>query len=240
MHMTDPGAHDGGDAFGAKLGTGGWPENPGRQPKTEIFEPLLSCNLVKGTGRCPILPSRRDCHVELVQRDAKGFVRTNGSKAAAFLLQCTVRSKMNKLKGAMVQLNLPESANCHFLAATEPSKAAEFVNPGEFDGVICFEESKPAARSFYVGHKTAGAMSCNLAGSTGAHMRLSPNSCKQPVSCLSAMLLVCLSFGDTLVFGMTVSVQASLKASGLFSICRKGRDNICELHSRRIRLLALR
>ena len=204
------------DCMGADM------DNEGRREEDEIRVDLASFDLIKPGGTW-IWPSH-DCHFELVQQDIIAFPRADMSEGAffgvAFLLKCTVQSKSGKLRGAEVHLSINEREDFVFLDIAMPPKGVDFVAPHEVGGVIEFKEGKPWNRLF-VDHQTFGAMSCGMLGSKEAFVRLCPDQGTQEVSCLSAVVLVCLTDSEGTSFDMFASVGASLSHTGVLRKLRK-------------------
>ena len=199
-------------------------EDEGRCEEDEIRMDLASIDLIKAGGNW-LWPSH-DCHFELVQQDLIPFLRDDGSKEAAFsqgiafLLKCTVQSKSCKLRGAEVHLSIDESEAFQFLDIAMPPKGVEFVAPHQIGGVIEYKEGK-SWKGLYVEHQTFGTMTCGMLGSKQAFVTLCRNQGIQEVSCLSAIVLVCLSDSERTNFDMFASVEASLSHTGVLKKWRK-------------------
>ena len=136
---------------------------------------------------------------------------------------------MGRLQEATITLSLKDFEDSRFAAIAKPPLGTECIAPHDIDGTISFEQTSYDVyhafdRVLYLGHETTGTMSCGMIDNTTAQMRLLPDQGKQEVSCLSGLLLVCISADESKeAFDMAISVQASFSEGGLFKGCRKGR-----------------
>lgn len=208
----------------------------GRRESFEISATLASCDLTRA-DKSGLTLTPHGCHFEMLQRDVLDFQFADQSIAAVFLLDCSVQSNTGKLKSAAVHLSIQECEDYRFLAVARPPFAAEYAAPQEINGSIQFEESTPG-KGIYVGHHTSGTMFCDGVGSTRASMKLFPEPEQgiQELSCLSALLLVCLSASSRLRFDISVSVQASLSKGGILKKWRKGLYDTFVLCSKKVQL----
>lgn len=193
----------------------------GRCEYTEVRCTLASFDLLKASTYGQLLQSS-GCLFEMEQKDVKALHCADSSAAAVFLLQCTVRSCEGRLKSAAVHLHLQDCEVCQLLAVAQPPPGAEFAAARELNGMISFEETS-SERGMYVRHPTVGRILVGKVGHTGASIKLLPDEGAQELSRLSAVLFVCIA-PLTLSVNMSVTVKATLSASGLLKAWRKG-DN---------------